>query len=123
MSGEAQLIYVCRTCARAAHPGSSEAGAGLRLAEQISAALAAGGGELDVREVACLNGCLQPCNVALRGSGRNTLRFSHVVEADVPSLIVFSRQYWASAPGQDVSESIPPQLRVKLTVDTAPLAH
>ena len=111
------LLYVCITCDRAAIPGAAGHGAGRALAEHC-ATLA--GDDLEVRQVACLNGCPQPCNVALRGAGRQTLRFSAVSIADCAALLAFAHDYWALAPGADASAKLAPKLRAKLTQNTPP---
>lgn len=111
------LLYVCVRCDRAARAGSAAAGAGLALAESL-AALA--GEALELRQVACLGGCPQPCNIALRGAGRQGLRFSHVAAADSAALIEFARHYWSLAPGVDALTVLPAALRAKLTYNTPP---
>ncbi len=111
------LIYVCVRCDRYAAPHQAGHGAGLALADAFAALT---GEDLEVRQVACLNGCPQPCNVALRGAGRQTLRFSQVVADDSAALIEFARAYWALAPGVDAALAMPVTLRAKLSQNTPP---
>jgi predicted metal-binding protein len=68
---------------------------------------------LELREVACLNGCLRPANLGLRGAGRVSLRFSEVTLADLDAFLECARAYWAAPPGADVAALIPRRLRRK----------
>ena len=111
------LIYVCVRCYRDAAPGQSGHGAGRALAQAFAALT---GADLEVRQVACLNACPQPCNVALRGGGRQTLRFSRVKQADGAALMEFARAYWALAPGADAVTALPASLHAKLSQNTPP---
>ncbi|MCC6710481.1 MAG: DUF1636 family protein [Gammaproteobacteria bacterium] len=110
-------LFVCVRCHRHAPSRSAAAGAGLALAENLAALCGDG---LEVRQVACLNGCPQPCNVALRGSGRQSLRFSAVNLADGAALVAFAEHYWSLAPGADAVSALPATLRAKLTQTTPP---
>lgn len=118
-----RLVYVCRTCDRNAPPGSRAAQAGGALAAALRNVLAAQGPDGDVREVACLNGCLRPCNVAFRGPDRHTYRFSRITPADLPQIAAFAGRYWNEATGAVTDERIPEALRAKLTVRTPPRGH
>jgi predicted metal-binding protein len=112
------LLYVCVRCDRYATPQQPGHGAGLALAENLAAQC---GDDLELRQVACLNGCPQPCNVGLRGSGRPTLRFSRITTDDGAALLEFARVYWALAPGADAALLLPASLRAKLSQNTPPL--
>ena len=111
------LILVCVSCDRHARSPRSGQAAGLALAEALAALT---GDLLEVRQVACLNGCPQPCNVALRGAGKPTLRFSQVVVEDGAALVEFARAYWALEAGADAASVLPAGLRAKLTQNTSP---
>ncbi len=78
------------------------------------------GDELEIRQVACLNGCPQPCNVALRGRGRHSLRFSRIDANDGAALLAFARVYWALAPELDATALLPASLAAKLSQNTPP---
>lgn len=116
------LLFVCTTCDRNAPNNAQGGSAGESLARGFAQAL----GELpvddaiEVRQVACLNGCLRACNVAVRGSGRFTYRFSRIVAADIPAVIAFASAYWRIPNGCLDLERLPAGLRAKLTVCTPP---
>lgn len=119
-----RIVYVCRTCDRNAPPGSGPAQAGAALASGLREVFAAhANAEWDVREVACLNGCLKPCNVSFRGPDRYTYRFSRVTAGDLPHIVEFGGRYWLEAAGEVAEEKIPGDLRAKLTVCTPPRGH
>ena len=119
-----RVVYVCRTCERNAPPGSGPARAGAALATALRAVLAAKPeADWNVREVACLNGCLKPCNVSFRGPDRYTYRFSRITGGDLPQIAEFGRRYWREAAGEVSMEKIPEDVRAKLTVCTPPRGH
>ena len=89
--------------------------AGQQLAEMLLADQAAAG--MVIRVVECLNGCLSPCNVSLRGAGRRTLRFSRIEHADVPALLAFAHRYVAEANESELYNGMPARLSAKLTVN------
>lgn len=88
------LVYVCVTCDRHARPIPARS-VGENLADTLRTYLSEHGAGLTVREVACLNGCLHPPNVAFRGPGRPGLRFSAVSVADIPALAALGERYWS----------------------------
>jgi predicted metal-binding protein len=110
------LLFVCTTCARdvpAAGPTR-----GRQLADALRAASA--DAALTIREVACLNGCRSPCNVALRGLRRWTYRFSRCTLDDIEALLAVARAYWAAADGELGEGALPPGLAKRMTARTAP---
>lgn len=109
-------LYVCRTCVRDARVAPDAISAGELLATQVIAAACEFG--IEVRVVECLNACPSPCNVALRGSGKRTYRFSRVSGDDVPALVDFTRRYIARPDGCLEGNELPAQLGRKLTVNT-----
>lgn len=113
----AALLFVCVRCHRYAESRSDAARAGLDLAERLAALCH---DDLEVRQVACLGACPCPCNVALRGSGRQSLLFSDVDGADGVALVEFAATYWSLAAGSDAVAVLPPALRVKLAQQTPP---
>jgi len=115
----APLLFVCTTCARdepgvVPTAGSTLAGALQRASDETP------GGMLVIREVACLNGCRNPCNVALRGAGRWTYRFSRCTLADVEALLGVAARYWQAAAGELPEAALPGRLRDKVSARTPP---
>lgn len=108
---------MCTTCVRDAGPGDER---GRRLAEGLEAGIRARGLGFTVREVACLNGCRSPCNVALRGAKRWTYRFSRCSVDDVEALLVAAADYWATPRGRIARDAWPSSLRDKLSACTPP---
>lgn len=113
-------LYVCRTCVRDARVTPDGVSAGALLASQVIAATRVH--RIEVRVVECLNACPSPCNVALRGSGKRTYRFSRVGANDVAALIDFTRHYIARPDGCLDDNEMPLQLVRKLTAKTPPPA-
>ena len=112
------LLFVCTTCVRDAPRVTDSQGS--RLARRLRETLAATDDGLEVREVACLNGCRSPCNVGLRGLQRWTYRFSRCTLDDVDALLAVARRYWASARGELATAELPAALRDKLSACTPP---
>lgn len=113
------LLFVCTSCVRDARGAGPTAGGA--LASSLERANAANrGGRLTIREVTCLNGCRSPCNVALRGRGRWTYRFSHCTLADVDALLGVAAHYWRSPAGALSDAALPARLREKLSARTPP---
>ncbi len=113
------LLFVCTTCARDTRGRGPTAGSALARTLQRASA-EAHGGLLWIREVACLNGCRNPCNVALRGGGRWTYRFSHCTLADVEALLGAALRYWQAPAGELADAALPGGLRHKLSARTPP---
>jgi predicted metal-binding protein len=113
------LLFVCTTCPRGARERGPTAGSTLARTLQ-RASDEAHGGLLAIREVACLNGCRNPCNVALRGGGRWTYRFSHCTLADVDTLLGAALRYWQAPGGELAGAAMPGGLRHKLSARTPP---
>jgi len=113
------LLFVCTTCARDARGAGPTAGSTLAATLQ-RANDETHGGMLTIREVACLNACRNPCNVALRGGGRWTYRFSHCTLTDVSALLGTAMRYWRSPAGELSAGAIPGGLRDKLSASTPP---
>ena len=86
-------LYVCTTCVRDLRLTPGEASRGQRLADELEQRLAGGlpgsaaGPRLRFLKVPCLNGCLRPCNVALRAPGKYNLRFSRLEPADAAAVL------------------------------------
>lgn len=97
-------LIVCRTCPRDAPPADEDHDRGRRLAQRVDDAVRQSGlhGRVRVRVVSCLNGCLRPANVALRGPGRWRHRFGDVQVEDTEALLAFVDRYLEDPTG-DVS--------------------
>ena len=130
-------LYVCTTCVRDLRLAPGESSRGQRLAEELERGLdgrygdgrygdgRAGSGigagpRLHFIKVPCLNGCLSPCNVALRASGKFNLRFSRLEPDDAAAVLAFARTYLEHPTGDVPEEAWPEALRGKRTVRTPP---
>lgn len=124
MAGDQPLdrLYVCRTCVRDKPLAAGEASRGRRLIEAVQARMAARepGPEFALRQVNCLNGCLSPCNIALRGQGKYHLRFSRLKPDDAAAVVAMAALYAAASDGDVGKERWPEILQDKLTVRTPP---
>ena len=135
-------LYVCTTCVRDLRLAPGEASRGQRLAgelewrldpisrrpQQEDGELSGPGGDggpragprLHLIKVPCLNGCLNPCNVALRASGKYNLRFSRLEPGDAAAVIDFAGAYLDHPTGDVPEAGWPEALRGKRTVRTPP---
>ena len=124
-------LYVCTTCVRDLRLAPGEPSRGQRLAGELERALSQGSGDfengsagadprLHFIKVPCLNGCLRPCNVALRASGKYNLRFSRLDPEEAPAVLEFARTYLDHPTGDVPEEEWPEALRGKRTVRTPP---
>ena len=113
------LLFVCTTCVRDARGAGPTAGSALATSLQRASGKACGD-VLTIREVACLSACRNPCNVALRGGGRWTYRFSRCTLDDVDALLGVAARYWRSPAGALSDAALPGALRDKLSVRTPP---
>jgi predicted metal-binding protein len=127
-------LYVCTTCVRDLRLAPGEPSRGQRLAEELERGLNGregdddgdddGGIGTDPRlhfiKVPCLNGCLSPCNVALRASGKFNLRFSRLGPDDAAAVLAFARTYLEHPTGDVPEEEWPEALRGRRTVRTPP---
>ena len=123
-------LYVCTTCVRDLRLAPGEPSRGQRLAEALERGLDGRDGDnpggigadprLHFIKVPCLNGCLSPCNVALRASGKFNLRFSRLEPADAAAVLDFARTYLEHQTGDVREEDWPEALRGKRTVRTPP---
>ena len=125
-------LYVCTTCVRDLRLAPGEPSRGQRLAEELERGLNGRDGEgarsdgiganprLHFIKVPCLNGCLNPCNVALRASGKFNLRFSRLDPDAASAVLDFARTYLDHPTGDVPEEEWPEALRGKRTVRTPP---
>ena len=118
-------LYVCTTCVRDLRLAPGEPSRGRQLAEAVKRQLeldgdGVGGSALRFLQVPCLNGCLNPCNVALRASGKFNLRFSRLEPDDADSVLELARAYIGHPTGDVPEEEWPEALRGKRTVRTPP---
>ena len=121
-------LYVCTTCVRDLRLAPGEPSRGQRLADEVQWRLDGGDGDggigtdprLHFIKVPCLNGCLSPCNVALRASGKFNLRFSRLEPDDAAAVLDFVRTYLDHPTGDVPEVQWPEALRGKRTVRTPP---
>ena len=124
-------LYVCTTCVRDLRLVPGESSRGQRLADELERGLNGGEGaegdggtgpdpRLHFIKVPCLNGCLSPCNVALRASGKFNLRFSRLEPDDAGAVLDFARTYLDHPTGDVPEAEWPEALRGKRTVRTPP---
>ena len=128
-------LYVCTTCVRDLRLAPDETSRGQRLADEIERGLyrelygegaqgmespASGSPRLHFLKVPCLNGCLSPCNVALRASGKYNLRFSRLEPEDAGAVLDLVRAYLEHPTGDVPEDECPEALRGKRTVRTPP---
>lgn len=118
-------LYVCTTCVRDLRLAPGESSRGRRLADEVERALGGEGGprpgpRLHLIRVPCLNGCLNPCNVALRASGKYNLRFSRLGPGDAAAVLDFAGAYLDHPTGDVPEAEWPEALRGKRTVRTPP---
>ena len=113
--------YVCQTCMRdePLSPGRDTRGA------QLDAALRQALGEqpvagLTLVRVACLNGCLNPCNVSFRAPRKFALRLSRLTAADAADLLTLARRYLAHETGDLADDDWPEGLRERLSACVPP---
>ena len=120
-------LYVCTTCVRDLRLAPGEPSRGQRLADELQRRLDGGeaggsvfGSRLHFLKVPCLNGCLRPCNVALRASGKYNLRLSRLEPEDAGATLDFTGAYLAHPTGDVPEAEWPAALRGKRTVRTPP---
>ena len=114
-------LYVCTTCVRDLRLGPGEPSRGQRLADEVGRRLDGDAGpRLHFLRVPCLNGCLNPCNAALRASGKYNLRFSRLQPGDAAAVLEFARTYLDHPTGDVPEAEWPEALRGKRTVRTPP---
>jgi len=113
-------LHICQTCERDGALAENGSSRGQRLTEQVLELLADSGlaDQLTIRKVPCLSGCLNPCNVAFRASGKSSLRFGRLDESLAADVVAFASYYIASNDG-DVDKSLWPEaLQDRMTART-----
>lgn len=115
------VVFVCTSCDHNKPVPAERTSEGSSLADAVIEYLDSREHiELSVQKIACLSGCLKPCNVSLRGHDRSTFRFSHVTQANIGAIIDFAHLYWDTVDGAVGVEKIPAEIHSKLTVHTPP---
>lgn len=115
-------LYVCQTCMRDAPLSEAEPTRGQRLGDRVAELLGdlQSGSPINLIRAPCLSGCLSPCNVALRCSGKYSLRFSRLGPDDAESVVAFASAYAESSTGEISEADWPERLRGNRTVNTPP---
>jgi len=110
-------LHICQTCERDGALADNGSSRGQRLTDQVLALLAESDlvDQLTIRKVPCLSGCLNPCNVAFRATGKSSIRFGRLNESLAADIVAFASHYIASRDG-DVDETLwPDALRNRMT--------
>ena len=116
-------LYVCQTCARDEFRGPDDPSRGQRLSVAIERELSKEPVDgLTLVRVACLNGCLSPCNVSLRAPRKFALRLSRLDEAHARDVCALARTYIEDATGDVPQARWPTDLRGRLSARVPP-AH
>mgnify|MGYP005729087181 CR=1 FL=1 len=123
-------LYACETCVRDLNLAPGESSRGQQLVDELKHLLQqetaqdtqieAASLDFAFRVVSCLNGCLSPCNIALRCRGKYHLRFSRLNPADAAAILAFTKLYVASADGNVAQAEWPAELVDKMTVKIPP---
>jgi predicted metal-binding protein len=114
-------LYVCETCVRDRPIAAGGASLGRQLAAELRRLLA-GRADIEIvqRTVLCLNGCPKPCNIALRGAGKWSLRLGRLTPEDASRIVLLAREYAASPSGEVPPERWPAGLLERVSVRTPP---
>ncbi len=110
-----ETLYVCLTCERDHTRPAGMPSVGTVLMEAL--ALRANGldKQFRIRRVECLNGCLHPCNAALRAQGKAWMRLSRLTPLDAMAVLQLTQLYAESPEGWVATELIPARLRAKIS--------
>lgn len=103
-------------------PGGVGRGRALAAAVETELGRADLGPNLSFIKVPCLNGCLRPCNVALRADRKYNLRFSRVAPEDAGDVVALAAAYMRSDSGDLSGDAIPATLEGKQSARMPP-AH
>ena len=114
-------LYVCQTCQRDAPLARGEQSRGALLTQALTEALGHERFEnvLLVR-VACLNGCLNPCNLALRYPRKYSLRLSRVTDDDAQAVLELLATYVHHETGDIADSEWPEGLADRLSARVPP---
>ena len=114
-------LYICQTCQRDAPLAPGQQSRGALLTRALTEALGHErfGNVLLVR-VACLNGCLNPCNLALRGPRKYSLRLSRVTNDDVQAVLELLATYVHHETGDIADNEWPDGLADRLSARVPP---
>ncbi len=113
-------LHICQTCERDAPSDASGLSRGQRLTDRIVEALnkTEVAQQFAIRKVPCLSGCVNPCNVSFRATGKVSLRFGGLDESLVDDVVAFACLYHDSQDGDVDQGRWPPALREKMTART-----
>ena len=118
----AAWLFVCRTCVRDAPIAPNEASKGSIMASRLRTLLREAGLDrrVQMRVVSCLNGCVNPCNIAFRGKEKYSFRFGGLEPDDAAAAIAFAKAYSNHRQGHVPPEEWHEPLRAKLSSKIAP---
>lgn len=116
-------MFVCRTCIRDTPLPPGELSRGEKVVGELRKLLSKTDleNEIRFRAVSCLNGCVNPCNVAFRGRGQFGFRFGGLVPGDEHALIKFASAYANAEHGNVPEKDWPQNLTGKLTSRVPPM--
>ncbi|MBM3517930.1 MAG: DUF1636 domain-containing protein [Alphaproteobacteria bacterium] len=122
---EMQTMYVCRSCVWDHAVEVDGVRQGALLAEAIEKIYAkwARRGDLNMRVVYCLGGCLNPCNVGFRTRGKYFYRFNKLTPQNAQALIDFAAAYIDSPMGDIPPAELPKGLQGHMVVRVPPPAR
>ena len=114
-------LYLCQTCQRDRPPRPGAESRGARLTRALlelwpSAAIP----DTLILRVACLNGCLNPCNIALRAPRKISLRLSRLDAEDAADVLTLLRAYVEDDTGDVAPSRWPRGLREHLSARVPP---
>lgn len=117
------VLYICRSCvwseAKREQNGQRQ---GEKLLTSIKKLII--GKPLvrgtSVRGVFCLNGCKNPCNIALRSPGKHGLRYSGLSASNGKDVLALLNCYKNSKSGNEKEMRVPKSMQGKLSVCTPP---
>jgi len=113
-------LHICQTCERDGPLADDGTSRGQRLSARINDALGASdlSEKLVIRKVPCLSGCLNPCNVSFRATGKASVRFGKLTEDQACDVVKFANLYVQSVDGDVDRDRWPESMREKMTART-----
>lgn len=104
-------LIVCITCRAGRELGEGETPPGAMLHAELARLIAAGGSNVDLRDVACMANCERGCSAALAMPGKWTFFLGHLRPEHAPDLLTYAAAYAAHATGTVMPSRRPESLR------------